>query len=102
MNDNKELADKLQNISARIQSGTVLSTDRAVILEASDVIKESEHWIQKTKARFFQGMPVHKDGDSGTDAVYCPFCGERIGINNDDYILRLKHCPECGTLLIYD
>ena len=53
------------------------------------------------KNKFIDGMNVHSQGDDADDAIECPFCGYEVAINDDYKEMRPKHCPECGTKLIY-
>ncbi len=53
------------------------------------------------KNRFIDGMNVHSQGDDADDAIECPFCGYEVARNDDYEEMRPKHCPKCGTKLIY-
>lgn len=51
--------------------------------------------------RFVDGMEVNRQGDDESDGIECPFCGYEVARNDDYPETRPKHCPECGTKLIY-
>lgn len=51
--------------------------------------------------RFVDGMEVHRQGWDESDGIECPFCGYEVARNDDYDEIRPKHCPECGTKLIY-
>lgn len=57
--------------------------------------------IQPIKNRFVDGIEVHYQGDDADDGIECPFCGYEVARNDDYSEMRPKHCPECGTKLIY-
>ena len=41
------------------------------------------------------------DPDDADDEILCPECGYSLARNDEKEELRPKHCPECGTKLIY-
>ena len=51
--------------------------------------------------RFLDGFPVHRQGDDESDSIECPICKYEVARNDDYAEMRPKHCPECGTKLIY-
>lgn len=51
--------------------------------------------------RFTSGLAVKREGDDESDGILCPFCGYEVARNDDYCDMRPKHCPECGTKLIY-
>ena len=51
--------------------------------------------------RFVTGLSVKREGDDESDGILCPVCGYEVARNDDDRDMRPKHCPECGTKLIY-
>lgn len=53
------------------------------------------------KWRFVDGVNVNRQGDDADDGVECPFCGYEVARNDDYEEMMPKHCPECGTKLIY-
>lgn len=57
--------------------------------------------VEALKKRFIDGMNVHRQGDDVNNGIECPYCGYEV-VRNDDYKnIQPKHCPECGTKLIY-
>lgn len=57
--------------------------------------------VEALKNRFINGMNVHYEGDDAGDEIECPLCGYGVARNDDYNEMRTKHCPECGTKLIY-
>lgn len=53
------------------------------------------------KKRYMEGIPVHYQGDDADDGIECPVCGYEVAQNDDYDYMKPKHCPECGTKLIY-
>lgn len=47
------------------------------------------------------GIPVDFEGDDADDEIQCPYCGYGVARNDDYADMKPKHCPECGTKLIY-
>ena len=58
-----------------------------------------------TIAKFFEqyvtGMNVNYQGDDADDGIECPVCKWEVARNDDYECVRPKHCPNCGTRLIY-
>lgn len=44
---------------------------------------------------------VNYQGDDEMDGIECPICKYEVASNDDYAEMRPKHCPECGTKLIY-
>ena len=63
--------------------------------------KEIARQIQALKTRYQEGMNVHYQGDDESDGIECPMCGYEVARNDDFSEMRPKHCPGCGTRLIY-
>lgn len=57
--------------------------------------------VEALKNKFIDGMKVHYEGDDADDEIECPFCGYGVARNDDYNEMRPKHCPKCGTKLIY-
>lgn len=57
--------------------------------------------VEEIKQKFIDGMDVRYQGDDADDAIECPCCGYEVARNDDYHEMRPKHCPECGTKLIY-
>lgn len=47
-----------------------------------------------------KGLEKMQFGDAD-DEILCPECGYSLARNDEKEELRPKHCPECGTKLIY-
>lgn len=46
-------------------------------------------------------MKAVREGRDESDGILCPYCGWELARNDDDSDMRPKHCPECGTKIIY-
>lgn len=57
--------------------------------------------VDAMKKRFMDGISVHYQGTDTDDGIECPFCGYEVARNGDYIETKPKHCPECGTKLIY-
>lgn len=53
------------------------------------------------KERFLIGKVVYRQGDDESDVIACPYCGYEVSRNDDFDELKPKHCPDCGTKLLY-
>lgn len=69
--------------------------------KAATALEEASSCIIKLKKRYIDGMSVHYQGDDADDGIECPVCGYEVARNDDYGNTRLRHCPECGTKLIY-
>ncbi len=86
----------------------VLSPDDLIIKVSGDVtaILEPEPDIPEDnpidmELQYKQGIPVKRQGNDADDAIECPVCKWEVARNDDFIGMRPKHCPECGTKLIY-
>ena len=61
---------------------------------ASFTLAEMQH-------QYEDGIKVKRQGDDADDEILCPECGYSLVRNDEEEELRPKHCPECGTKLIY-
>lgn len=52
------------------------------------------------KERFVNGIAVTKTGWDADDEICCPVCGYGVA-RNDGWGILPKHCPDCGTKLVY-
>lgn len=52
------------------------------------------------KKRFLNGIAVTKTGWDADDEICCSVCGYSVS-RNDEWGILPKHCPDCGTKLIY-
>lgn len=69
--------------------------------KAANALKEAKDSVDKLKKQYTDGIPVHYQGDDADDGIECPFCGYEVARNDDYSDMKPKHCPECGTKLIY-
>lgn len=69
--------------------------------EAAGALKEAADSASKMKARYMDGIKVHYQGYDADDAIECPVCGFEVARNDDYDDMKPKHCPECGTKLLY-
>lgn len=53
------------------------------------------------KKRFLDGIGVHYQGNDADDGIECPICENEVARNDDYPEMRPRHCPKCGTKLIY-
>ena len=72
-----------------------------LIEKAATELQEATESITKMKKRYIDGMEVHYQGDDADDGIECPHCGYEVARNDDYQDMKPKHCPECGTKLIY-
>lgn len=57
--------------------------------------------LAEMQRKYEDGIEVKRQGDDADDEILCPECGYSLTINDEEEELRPKHCPECGTKLIY-
>ena len=57
--------------------------------------------IAKFTEQYVTGMNVNYQGDDADDGIECPVCKWEVARNDDYECVRPKHCPNCGTRLIY-
>lgn len=57
--------------------------------------------LAEMQRKYEDGIEVKHQGDDADDEILCPECGYSLAINDEEEELRPKHCPECGTKLIY-
>lgn len=69
--------------------------------QAADSLTETKQSVDELKQKFIEGLPVNRQGDDADDGMECPTCGYEVARNDDYTEMRPKHCPECGTKLIY-
>ncbi len=62
---------------------------------------EAERYVKSLKSRYMDGVNVQYKGSDESDGILCPMCGYEVARNDDFEDMRPKHCPECGTKLIY-
>ena len=69
--------------------------------QAADSLTEIKQSVDTLKQKFIEGLPVNRQGDDADDGIECPICRYEVARNDDYREMRPKHCPECGTKLIY-
>lgn len=57
--------------------------------------------LAEMQHQYEDGIEVKRQGDDADDEILCPVCGYSLTRNDEEEDLRPKHCPECGTKLIY-
>lgn len=57
--------------------------------------------LAEMQRQYKDGIEVKRQGDDADDEILCPECGYSLARNDEKKELRPKHCPECGTKLIY-
>lgn len=57
--------------------------------------------LAEMQQKYEDGIEVKRQGDDADDEILCPECGYSLARNDKKEELRPKHCPECGTKLIY-
>lgn len=103
----EQAADIIESLSAKLQAANMeslkmkLSGHEAVAEKAARVLQEAKEYVDKLKKRYMDGHPVEYGGQDESDEIKCPYCGFGVAMNDDFAELKPKHCPECGTKLIY-
>ena len=57
--------------------------------------------MAEMQRQYKDGIEVKRQGDDTDDEILCPECGYSLARNDEKEEVRPKHCPECGTKLIY-
>lgn len=94
----KEAKDILELIRDNIEMPIPKVTRTGLAIMALTGGIDALESVEALKKKFIDGMNVHRQGDDG---IECPFCGYEVARNDDYEEMRPKHCPECGTKLIY-
>lgn len=95
-----DIEKELNNIKSRMH-GTHFEQDMVIISDAVEFIKETKRSVLGLKKRYQEGIEVHYQGNDESDFIECPMCGYEVASNDDFSEMLPKHCPECGTKLIY-
>ena len=74
---------------------------KVVLSDAIDLISEAGHSLSSMKQRYHDGMEAYREGWDESDDILCPMCRYPLACNDDDYDMRPKHCPNCGTKIKY-
>lgn len=100
----KEMTDKLYRYADAYRKPPfgreVIGTVELLEEAASCLAKISAEKAKMTQ-RYEIGMLVKRQGADECDGIECPVCGYEVARNDDFYEMRPKHCPECGTKLLY-
>lgn len=97
----KEAKDILELIRDNIEMPIPKVTRTGLAITALTGGIDALESVDALKKKFIDGMNVHRQGDDADDGIECPFCGYEVARNDDYQEMRPKHCPECGTKLIY-
>lgn len=73
----------------------------AVDDDSFNQIREIKTGLSEMKTRYQDGMEAIREGCDESDEILCPVCRASLACNDDDEELRPKHCPECGTKILY-
>lgn len=95
--DNIDLFIKECLESAREQ----LSLISEVSHNSAEKLIRATNIINNMTQKYECGNKVKYQGDDADDEILCPECGYSLARNDEEEELRPKHCPECGTRLIY-
>lgn len=98
------LAERLKNYAKEYKTpplGREIQGTAEIMEEAATALNTAQNTIDGMNARYVQGIAVHRQGDDESDGIECPICKYEVARNDDYYEMRPKHCPECGTKLIY-
>ena len=71
------------------------------IHESATLFQTAALTLAEMQQKYEDGIEVKRQGDDADDEILCPECGYSLARNDEEEELRPKHCPECGTKLIY-
>lgn len=71
------------------------------IHESAVLFQTAALTLAEMQQKYEDGIEVKRQGDDADDEILCPECGYSLARNDGEEELRPKHCPECGTKLIY-
>ena len=71
------------------------------IHESAILFQTVDLTLAEMQQKYEDGIEVKRQGDDADDEILCPECGYSLARNDEKEELRPKHCPECGTKLIY-
>lgn len=71
------------------------------IHESAVLFQTAALTLAEMQQKYEDGIEVKRQGDDADDEILCPECGYSLARNDEKEELRPKHCPECGTKLIY-
>lgn len=83
--------------------GALQDADEALskVSELDNELREAKALSARMKRRYEDGMKVHYQGDDADDGIECPICKCEVARNDDYADMKPKHCPDCGTKLLY-
>ena len=100
----KDITDELYRYAEKYREppmGREVEGTPELLEKVAKYIGEISYCTAKMKERFLIGKVVHRQGDDESDAIACPYCGYEVARNDDFDELKPKHCPDCGTKLLY-
>ena len=71
------------------------------IHESAVLFQTAALTLAEMQQKYEDGIEVKRQGDDTDDEILCPECGYSLARNDEEEELQPKHCPECGTKLIY-
>ena len=98
------LAKRLKNYAKEYKTsplGREIQGTAEIMEEAATALNAAQNAIDGMNVRYVQGITVHRQGDDESDGIECPICKYEVARNDDCQEMYPKHCPECGTKLIY-
>lgn len=100
----KEIVDELYRYAEKYReppTGREVEGTPELLEKAAKYIGEISYCTGKMKERFLIGKVVYRQGGDESDVIACPYCGYEVARNDDFDELKPKHCPDCGTKLLY-
>ena len=104
VNNMEELIKTLRSYAEEYRKppyGKKIEGTSELLEKAASKLQEAVESVEKMKKRYIDGTKVNYQGDDADDGIECPFCGYEVARNDDYSDMKPKHCPECGTKLIY-
>lgn len=98
------LTERLKNYAKEYRTsplGREIQGTAEIMEEAVTALNAAQNTIDGMNTRYAQGIAVHYQGDDESDGIECPVCKCEVARNDDYDEMRPKHCPKCGTKLIY-
>lgn len=98
------LTERLKNYAKEYRTsplGREVQGTAEIMEEAVTALNAAQNTIDGMNIKYVQGMDVHRQGLDESDGIECPVCKYEVARNDDYREMCPKHCPECGTKLIY-
>lgn len=95
------VSEYLKEMNHDMWNGKEVEGTTELMEEASQTLVKTAHRVVLLENQFIDGMHVNYQGDDEMDGIECPICKYEVARNDDYAEMRPKHCPECGTKLIY-